>query len=154
SLSSSSSRHALFLWGGPRAGTDAPVDGGDPGPRGRPHRRHPGERSNARLPGARALADDRSPDPEEVEPAAGRGRETGRRDVPVAPGAGREPAPESGAPPDSGGVDAQLPAGGPLRRGRTVPGGARGARAGGRSPDGDEPARQRRLAAEGSGPAG
>ena len=77
-------------------------------------------------------------------PEGGR-RPAGRGDVPRAPGAARRGADQPGAARDARSVDAELPAGGAVRRAAagSLPR-ARRARAEGRPPHGREPARQRR----------
>ncbi len=133
---------------GRRPGPDAPADGGGDG-RGR--RRDPGDPAGGprrrRATRAAALADDRPAQPEGLDRAEGGRRPALGGHVALAPGPVRRGPHEPRAPRAPRGVDAELPAGGAVRRGRRAHPGARRAAAEELPADERQPARERRAAA-------
>ncbi len=110
-------------------------------------RRHlPDPAGGARGPGDRtaALADDRAAHAEGLDGPEGGRRQAGRGNVALAPGADVGCPRQQGSRPAARGVDAQLPAGGALRRARSARPGTGRAGAGGRAAHEREPARERR----------
>ena len=87
-----------------------------PRARSGPSRRRPGARRRPGPRGAPALARDRAPHAQGLDRAQDGGRPAGRGHVPRAPGAAGPRAGGSRAPGAARGLDAQLPAGGALRR--------------------------------------
>ena len=119
---------------------------GAPGLRSRARRRPRRHRAPSRPGGdAAEVADDRAPHTQGLDRPEGGGRIAGGRHVALAPGADRRSPSEPGAPAAARGLDAELPAGGAVRRGRQARPGAGGAAAGRRPADEREPAHHREL---------
>ena len=99
-----------------RSRRDAPGDGGGHGPRVRRHPRHPARRPRRRHDDQAALADDHPAQPERLDRPEDRGRAQDRGLLARPSGAVHHG--QAGAPDAAGRLDAQLPPGRAVRRGR------------------------------------
>ena len=122
-------RPSPVLRRGRRPGPDAPADGGGDGRRGRRDPGDPARGPRRRRHAAPALADDRAAQPEGLDRAEGGRRPALGGLLALAPGPVRGGAHEPGAPRAPRGLDAELPAGGAVRRRRRPHPGARRAAA-------------------------